>query len=97
MGTGFDEDQLSALIYTTRPAKEIESYDEADEWIGIADYDPRLKEIKIIVTFENYDDRQEFLDYLKDPPITYRNKDTWKMWYPPREQEDTKSIFFDHG
>ena len=97
MGTGFDEDQLSALIYTTRPAKEIESYYESDEWIGIADYDPRLKEIKIIVTFENYDDRQEFLDYLKDPPITYRNKDTWKMWYPPREQEDTKSIFFDHG
>ena len=37
-GTGFNEDQLSALIYTTRSSDEIET-DEANEWVGVTDYD----------------------------------------------------------
>ena len=50
-GTGFNEDQLSALIYTTRNADEIQTIDEANEWVGIADYENKPDSIKVMVHF----------------------------------------------
>ena len=50
-GTGFDQEQLSALIYTTRPSTEVADIDEAKEWVGMVDFEPTGKDIKVIIQF----------------------------------------------
>jgi hypothetical protein len=96
-GTGFNEDQLSALIYTTRDANEIQTIDEANEWVGIADYDNTPDSIKIMVHFDTEEDRNNFMQLLDNPYVNYKMGKTWKIWYPERGNEDPSSIRFEHG
>ena len=96
-GTGFNEDQLSALIYTTRDANEIQTIDEANEWVGIADYDNTPDSIKIMVHFDTEEDRDNFMQLLNNPHVNYKMGKTWKIWYPERANEDPSSIRFEHG
>ena len=96
-GTGFNEDQLSALIYTTRDANEIQTIDEANEWVGIADYENKPDSIKIMVHFDTEEDRDNFMQLLDNPHVNYKMGKTWKIWYPERGNEDPSSIRFEHG
>ena len=96
IGTGFNEEQLSALVYTTRPATEIETFDEATEWVGMVDYDNQVNDIKIMVHFNSEKDRDSFMDLLGNPYVNYKMKNTWKIWYPERKNEDPKSIKFEN-
>ena len=96
-GTGFDEDQLSALIYTTRNADEIQTIDEANEWVGIADYENKPNPIKVMVHFESEEDRENFMQLLDNPHVNYKLGQTWKIWFPERGNEDPSSIRFENG
>lgn len=96
IGTGFNEEQLSALVYTTRPATEIETFDEATEWVGMVDYDNQVNDIKIMVHFDSEKDRDSFMNLLGNPYVNYKMKNTWKIWYPERKNEDPKSIKFEN-
>mgnify|MGYP001312520735 CR=1 FL=1 len=96
-GTGFNEDQLSALIYTTRNADEIQTIDEANEWVGIADYENKPDSIKVMVHFDTEEDRENFMQLLDNPHVNYKMGKTWKIWYPERGNEDPSSIRFEHG
>ena len=96
IGTGFNEEQLSALVYTTRPATEIETFDEATEWVGMVDYDNQVNDIKVMVHFDSEKDRDNFMDFLGNPYVNYKMKNTWKIWYPERKNEDPKSIKFEN-
>ena len=96
-GTGFNEDQLSALIYTTRNADEIQTIDEANEWVGIADYENKPDSIKVMVHFATEEDRENFMQLLDNPHVNYKMGKTWKIWYPERGNEDPSSIRFEHG
>ena len=96
-GTGFNEDQLSALIYTTRDANEIQTINEANEWVGIADYENKPDSIKIMVHFDTEEDRDNFMQLLDNPHVNYKMGKTWKIWYPERGNEDPSSIRFEHG
>jgi len=96
-GTGFNEDQLSALIYTTRNADEIQTIDEANEWVGIADYENKPNSIKVMVHFDTEEDRDNFMQLLDNPHVNYKMGQTWKIWYPERGNEDPSSIRFEHG
>lgn len=62
VGTGYDEMNLAALLMTTRTAAEIEDFDEAAEWIGMADYTPEVIPWKLVVSFDTQEDRNEFID-----------------------------------
>ena len=96
IGTGFNEEQLSALVYTTRLATEIETFDEATEWVGMVDYDNQVNDIKVMVHFDSEKDRDTFMDFLGNPYVNYKMKNTWKIWYPERKNEDPKSIKFEN-
>ena len=96
-GTGFNEDQLSALIYTTRNADEIQTIDEANEWVGIADYENKPDSIKVMVHFDTEEDRENFMQLLDNPHVNYKMGKTWKIWSPERGNEDPSSIRFEHG
>jgi len=93
-GTGFDQEQLSALIYTTRPATEVADIDEAKEWVGMVDFEPTGKDIKVIIQFDNEEDKQEMLNRIGATHINKQIGNISTIWYPERKQEDLKSISF---
>jgi len=93
-GTGFDQEQLSALIYTTRPSTEVADIDEAKEWVGMVDFEPTGKDIKVIIQFDNEEDRQEMLNRIGATHINKQIGNISTIWYPERKQEDLKSISF---
>ena len=90
LGTGYDEMMLSNLLYVTRPASEIETMDEAQEWAGLPEYEKSTMPLKMTVSFENEKDRREFATKLSIP-ITNKTKSTW---YPYREQDDMINVEF---
>lgn len=94
MGTGFDENQLAALAFTTRPASEMQTQDTAAEWVGMADWQPRPNYPTVMVRFENEDDRQEFMNLIGATVINAKSGDVWSIWYPEREREDIRNIRF---
>ena len=93
-GTGFDEDQLSALIYTTRPATEIASHDSAKEWVGMADYETAENKLKLIVFFDSQEDKDKLFEILDIKHITQETGSTTTIYYPDRPHEDKQNIKF---
>lgn len=93
-GTGFNEDQLSALVYTTRSNDEIQDLDEAAEWVGMTDFQPREKYIKSIVYFRSEEDRENFMNLLDNPHINYQTATDQKFWYPEKRNEDIRNVKF---
>ena len=93
-GTVFDQEQLSALIYTTRPSTEVADIDEAKEWVGMVDFEPTGKDIKVIIQFDNEEDKQEMLNRIGATHINKQIGNISTIWYPERKQEDLKSISF---
>ena len=89
-GTGFDADQLSNLLMVTRPAKEIQSKNEAAEWLGMPDWELEPAALRLIVSFANEEDRQEFAKKL-GYDFTAKTK---SVWYPDKGRDDTSSIEF---
>lgn len=87
-GTGFDGRQLAALTMVTRPASEIADFDEAAEWLGMPDYSPGIEAKKIIVSFENDSDREDFAKKL-GVGITAKTK---SLWWPVKQRNDVSSV-----
>ena len=92
LGTGFDEKILANLVYVTRPQSEIADFNAATEWLGMPDFDPIVAPLKIIVSFENEDDRADFISRL-DLNVRDTTKSIW--WPPKEEKDDVKSIIFE--
>lgn len=81
LGTGYDEMMLANLIYVTRPASEIQDFNEAAEWVGMPEYDEGESPFKIVVNFHTEEDRLDFGERL-GVKLTEKTK---SMWWPLRE------------
>jgi hypothetical protein len=95
LGTGYDGQMLANLLYVTRPETEIESMDEASHWVGMPEYNAIMPPPKLIISFESEGERDNFLKWLDQQQQTIvmgKNRDTWSMWWPPREKEDLKAL-----
>lgn len=93
LGTGYDEQMLSNLVMVTRPASEIRDHDEAAHWVGLPDYEPQVEPLKVIVSFDSEEDRENFARKLG---VTLRGSGkTSSMWWPPREEDDLISLRFE--
>lgn len=87
-GTGFDEAQLTSLVMITRPASEIKDKDEAAEWLGMPNWEPKPETLKVIVSFDSPEDRKDFFNKLG-----YRvTENTKSIWYPDRPRDDVQSV-----
>ena len=93
LGTGFDENMLAALAMVTRPQSEIKNFDAAAEWVGMPAYAEGTGIVRIVISFRNEKDRNEF---IKKYPLKIGRieNQTWMLWYPPKEKEDLKSVRF---
>jgi len=93
IGSGFNEEQLSALLMVTRPESEIRDKNEAAEWMGMPDYDTGEEYFKIIMNFNNESDRERFVEE-NGIIIDYKSSKTWSTRWPYTEREDIASLRF---
>lgn len=95
-GTGFDEKQLAALTYVTRPESEIQDKNAAAEWLGMPEFTQTPAPIKVVVSFRNEEDRLGFFKLINAKlPETMRH--TVSIWHPEAERRDTASVRFKEG
>lgn len=95
LGTGLDDAMLANLVMVTRPASEIASMNEANEWVGLPSYEsPEVESIKLQVHFRNAGDREAFASLL-DIELSDKTK---SIWWPPKEgDDDVSSLLFADG
>lgn len=93
LGTGYDPSMLAGLVMVTRPATEIQGFNEAAEWVGMPEYQPGETSIQLVVTFKTEDDRKAFTDKvgLRVDKIVRR---TWSARWPFTVHEDASSLRF---
>lgn len=94
LGTGFDEQQLAALLMITRPSGEIKDFNEAAHWVGMPEFGVKEDDLKIVILFRNKKDRIKFQE-LNKLKTTYRSEIIWTAWWPEKKQDDIASVRFD--
>lgn len=94
LGTGYDPMMLANLSMVTRPASEIADINEAAEWVGMPDYEPKKDVYKLILSFRNTEDRNQFVE-LYNMPSGKEASLSWSAWWPQREKEDIASLKYE--
>ena len=95
LGTGYDEMMLSNLLFVTRPNSEVKDFDEAAEWVGMPDYEAKEDNPKWIINFRTKEEREDFKKLINCDGGKMEGK-TWSTWFPPRENEDLKSVKYEN-
>jgi len=95
LGTGYDEMMLSNLLFVTRPNSEVKDFDEAAEWVGMPEYEAKEDNPKWIINFRTKEEREDFKKLINCDGGKTEGK-TWSTWFPPRENEDLKSVKFEN-
>ena len=98
-GTGFDEQMLANLIYVTRGRDEIQSHDQAGEWLGLPEFTSMdTDKIRLVIDFDSEEDRERFVAE-KEVPVHRQGRGalrTWTAHWPEkRERHDLNSVVFD--
>lgn len=92
LGTGYDDQMLAALIYTTRPATEIADADEAARVAGMTEHSMGEKKRTVIVQFLNREDRLAFLQMCECNPDDGNDRPSLSIWWPNRELVDLQNV-----
>lgn len=98
IGTGFDQSQLANLVYVTRPATEIGSFDAAAEWVGLPEYEKKDEtkalELVIEISFANEFDRERFVEETKLQIKSKKGHRKWSTFWPFQARNDLISVKF---
>lgn len=93
VGTGYDEMMLANLVYVTRPASEIATFNEATQWVGMPEYEDGERSYRLTILFRSEEDRLRCLALLDlAEGLEARGKGNLSTWWPPAEKEDISSI-----
>ena len=67
---------------------------ENQEWVGMPEFNKINDSFKIIIHFENQDDRVKF---LQEHPLKMSKMESksWSTWYPYKERDDLSSLKYD--
>lgn len=91
---GWDQTELNEWgVRDWRNLEAVEKVNgDSDEWVGMPEFEAEKNPYKIIISFENEDDRTEFLEQFKIPYFIKKVSNTWTTWFPFRERDDLKSL-----
>lgn len=64
LGTGYDAQQVAALLMVTRTTDEIRDQNAADEWVGLPEYESAERLFAVVVLCKSDKDRQRFFDKI---------------------------------
>jgi ParB-like chromosome segregation protein Spo0J len=93
-GTGFDEEQLAALVMVTRTAAEIADLDAAAEWIGLPGFEVAEPRWEVLVDCDNREDRDAFVAHFGVEVDSKRGDRRWLLHWPPRPRHDLSAVEF---
>ena len=93
LGTGYNEDQLSALAYTSTTKNEIGTKQGADDWVGITEHEQRPELFSIVVRFDTEADREMFVEDKGILNFHNQRGNVWSTYYPFREKDDVSNLF----
>lgn len=88
LGTGYDAEQLAALVFVTRPATEVPNEDAAAAWVGMPEFRASKEAHKLVVNFTSEKEREAFLQQIGVSVIGRKFGATWSCWWPPRTEKD---------
>lgn len=97
-GTGYTSQMLANLVMVTRPASEIADHNEAAHWVGMPDYEPEKNPLRVIVSFESAEEREEFLGVIGAYQGSMKDQNSRgviSLWWPIRKREDPGSLMFE--
>ena len=94
LGTGYDENMLAGLVFVTRPKSEVQDFDAAAEWVGMPEYEPGEQDVKLIVTFDTAEEREQFCRE-KDVRVFRDSGRNWSTRWPFRDAMDRKRVRFE--
>lgn len=93
-GDGWDQTELDE--WGVKDWRNIEAVEKvnggSDEWVGMPEFEAEQNPYKIIINFENEDDRNDFLKIFKIPYFIKKVSKAWTTWFPFRERDDLKSL-----
>ena len=95
LGTGYDEMMLANLLMITRPENEIKDFDAAAEWVGLPDFESAKIPHKLIISFDKYEELQQFCNEILQIKVSQASKITDKtisVWWPIRPKDDSASL-----
>ena len=95
MGTGFDENQLAALAFTSRPASELQNQDAVAEWVGMAEWEQKPEYPELSIKFDDEQARTDFMEMIGSSVINKKFGRVWAVWYPERRREDLINLKFE--
>lgn len=81
-----DEWGLNIYDFNNSYVETVNKGDENSEWIGMPEFEASDKQLKLVVSFDNEQDREEFIK-IKELEISSRNKLTWSTHYPFVERQ----------
>lgn len=93
LGTGLDEKMLANLLFVTRPAAEIRTLSEAEQWVGLPSFDPAAADILLVLHFDSEEEREKLIEQI-GVGISKKTRQTWSAHWPPREKQDLASLRF---
>lgn len=91
-GTGFDDMMLANLVFVSRGREEIEDFEEAEEWVGMPEYEGEPEPLTVVVKLQSEEDRDKLGELLG---IEFEDKHKNIEWWPPKERDDISSIRID--
>ena len=68
--------------------------DENSEWVGMPEFEASEKELKLVISFDDEETRQEYVEKNKII-VSATNKLTWSTHYPYRERNDLSSLKYE--
>lgn len=94
-GTGFTGEQLAALTLVTRDAGEISNKNAAAEWLGMPEFEPMEDQPRLMITFENEEDRDTLMELIGNSIIIKRVGQSWTIKWPEKARDDLSSVRFE--
>ena len=94
-GTGFDAMMLANFVMVTRHEREVGDFDAAAEWVGagMPEHNHGHEPIKLVVEFDNVEDRAAFLEMIEVPESkVFKRGKGGSFWWPLRERHDRVAV-----
>lgn len=95
LGTGYNDQQLAALLLHTRPESEIKNMSEAAAWANMPGYEQGEDPFKIIILFRNDTDRDTYTGHSDLEIHHSKSLKVWSTWWPSKQKEDVSSVKFE--
>ncbi len=72
----------------------VNSGDETSEWVGMPEFESKDEQLKIVISFNNENDREEFMQ-KHNIVISKKTRDTWSTHYPYYGVKDLNSLKYE--